>query len=50
MKYVIPGKGKASFTKNDFISEGGEGKVYGKGDTAYKIYTEVDPKVKTKIH
>ncbi len=40
MNYVIPGKGKASITKNDFISEGGEGKVYGKGDTAYKIYTD----------
>lgn len=41
MNYIIPGKGKVSLTKSAFISEGGEGKVYGKGGTAYKIYTDI---------
>lgn len=42
MKYAIRGKGKVSLNRNDFIFQGGEGKVYGKGDVAYKIYD--DPK------
>lgn len=42
MKYTIRGKGTVSLAQTDFICQGGEGKVYGKGDTAYKIYD--DPK------
>jgi hypothetical protein len=29
-----------NLVENDFICEGGEGKIYGKGDTIYKIYSD----------
>lgn len=41
MKYQIQGKGSVDLGQNDFISEGGEGKVFSKGNTAYKIYTDL---------
>lgn len=36
-KYFIKGVGEVNLTQQDFIAEGGEGKVFGKGGTAYKI-------------
>ncbi|MBF0100179.1 MAG: hypothetical protein HQK77_04645 [Desulfobacterales bacterium] len=41
MKLTIRGKGNVTLSQNDFIFEGGEAKVYGKGDTAYKIYDDL---------
>jgi len=38
MKVWIQNKGSVNLTKNDFVGQGGEGSVYSKGDTAYKIY------------
>lgn len=40
MKVYIKGKGEINLTTNDFVAEGGEGKVYCKGSTAYKIYND----------
>lgn len=36
------GGGSVNLTKNDFVASGGEGSIYAKGKTAYKIYA--DPK------
>ncbi len=41
MKYTIQGKGDIQVNQNDFISEGGEGKVYGVGNQILKIYTDL---------
>lgn len=41
-KFTIQGKGQVSLSDKDFLAEGGEGKVYLKGSTAFKIYE--DPK------
>ncbi|GBC62802.1 hypothetical protein DENIS_3779 [Desulfonema ishimotonii] len=38
MKYFIRGKGQVCLAQNDFIAGGGEGQIYGKGDTVFKIY------------
>ncbi|MDM8536843.1 hypothetical protein QUF70_08840 [Desulfobacterales bacterium HSG17] len=40
MKYFIRGKKSINLTQNDFIAKGGEGQVFGKGKTIYKIYNE----------
>jgi len=40
MKYFIRGKKAVTLTQNDFIANGGEGQIYGKGDTIFKIYTD----------
>lgn len=42
MKVFIKGKGEVNLTQSDFIAAGGQGSVYGKGNVAFKIYT--DPK------
>lgn len=42
MKIIVK-DGKPSdvtLVENDFITEGGEGKIYGKGNTIYKIYSD----------
>lgn len=39
--YTIKGKGQLNLTKRDFLASGGEGSVYVKGQTAYKIYTDI---------
>ncbi len=39
---TIKGKGKQKLSNRDFVASGGEGAVYAKGSTAYKIYH--DPK------
>ena len=41
MKYIIQGKGEIQVNQNDFISEGGEGKVYGVGNQILKIYSDL---------
>jgi len=38
-KYSISGQGTITLTDQDFIIEGGEGKIYAKQGVAYKIYT-----------
>ena len=40
MKVFIKGKGEINLTQKDFIAAGGQGSVYGKGNTAFKIYAE----------
>jgi hypothetical protein len=42
MKYFIRGKSEVILTQNNFVSKGGEGSVFKKGQTSYKIYE--DPK------
>lgn len=42
MKYHLPNKGEVILTQADFKAAGGQGSVYVKGGTAYKIYA--DPK------
>ena len=37
-KVYIPGAGSVSLSQKDFIASGGEGEIYGRGDTVYKIY------------
>lgn len=38
MNVFISGKGSVSLNQNEFIASGGEGEIYGLGDTVYKIY------------
>lgn len=40
MKVYIQGKGEVNLTDRDFIGEGGEGKIYGKGKIIFKVYEE----------
>ena len=42
MKYRVQGQGEIQLTQADFKAQGGEGSIYVKGATAYKIYS--DPK------
>ncbi len=39
MKVYVKGQGEVRLTKNDFLAQGGEGSVYIKGGTAFKIYS-----------
>jgi hypothetical protein len=39
-KYLIKGKGEETLNQNNWLAKGGEGSVYWKGDTAYKIYED----------
>lgn len=41
MLVFIKNKGEINLTKANFINQGGEGSVYAKGKTAYKIYTDI---------
>jgi len=38
MKVIIKGKGDITLTQQDFVAEGGQGKVYARNGVAYKIY------------
>lgn len=38
MNVIVPGEKKVFLTQDTFLAEGGEGKVYVSGQTAYKIY------------
>ena len=40
MDVFVKGKGKVSLGQGDFVAQGGQGSVYAKGDTAYKIYAD----------
>jgi len=40
MKVFIQGKGHVTLTKADFLSSGGEGEIFVKNQTAFKIYTD----------
>lgn len=42
LNYFLPSKGKISLDKRDFISQGGEGKIFGHGGIIYKIYHKSD--------
>lgn len=39
-RYFIQGKGEVQLSQADFKAQGGEGRIYVKGSTAYKIYTD----------
>ena len=39
-KYYVQGRGEIHLSKADFKAQGGEGAVYVKGSTAYKIYAD----------
>ncbi len=41
MQIYIKGKGDVTLDQRDFIATGGEGSIYAKGKTAYKIYLDV---------
>ena len=40
MDLFIAGKGRVRLDQSDFVGQGGEGKVYARGNTAYKIYAD----------
>src|ERR1035437_6554876 len=42
MKLHIKGKGPVDLGQKDFIAQGGEGAIYSRGQTAFKVY--LDPK------
>lgn len=46
-KFFIQGKGPIDVNQNDFISEGGEGKVFSKGSIVLKIYTDLKKMIPT---
>jgi hypothetical protein len=39
-RYFVQGKGEIRLCQTDFKAQGGEGAIYVKGSTAYKIYTD----------
>ncbi|ALG66902.2 serine/threonine protein kinase [Beggiatoa leptomitoformis] len=41
MDYYMQGGGKVKLVDTDFVAEGGEGKIYVKNKTVYKIYTDI---------
>lgn len=41
MKVFVKGFGEVELTQRNFIASGGEGKIYGKGKIAYKIYDDL---------
>lgn len=43
MKVFVKSKGEVNLTKNDFVASGGEGEIYRKARTSYKIYTGKTP-------
>ena len=40
-QYYIRGKKQVNLTQREFIAKGGEGSIYGKEDTIYKIYEDL---------
>lgn len=47
MKIFVKGKGEVNLNDNDFLAEGGQGKVYTKGGIAYKIYSDPSKMIPT---
>jgi len=41
MQVIVQGK-KISLSQKDYVTQGGEGKIFQKGDVAYKIYEDLD--------
>jgi len=41
MQYIVNGK-KVSISQKDYVTQGGEGKIFQKGRLAYKIYEDLD--------
>ena len=39
-KVYIKGKGQVDLNNNDFLAEGGQGKIFAKGNVVYKLYHE----------
>jgi hypothetical protein len=51
MKFSIPGKSDITLTQADFKAAGGQGSVYVKGATAYKIYANSQQMIpRAKLH
>ncbi len=51
MKYIIQGKGPIVVSKDDFVTEGGEGKIFITGSTVLKVFSDlskVTPQAKLK--
>lgn len=42
MEIIVQGKGPIKLTEKDYITSGGEGKIYCKGSTIYKIFESPD--------
>lgn len=40
MKVIVQGQGEVTLTQREFVASGGEGSIYSKGVTAYKVYTD----------
>jgi hypothetical protein len=40
LNVTVQGKGKVTLSQNDFVASGGEGSVYAKAGTGYKIYND----------
>ena len=40
MELYIQGRGQIRLDQGDFVGQGGEGRVYARGNTAYKVYTD----------
>jgi serine/threonine protein kinase len=40
MKIHVQGKGEVILGKQNFVAQGGEGQIYAKGNTAYKVYLD----------
>lgn len=40
MKVVIQGQGEISLTQKEYVASGGEGSIYVRGDSAFKIYAD----------
>lgn len=47
MKVLIKNKGEITLNNNDHIATGGQGSVYNKGKTAFKIYTDPSKMIAT---
>jgi len=41
MKVTVRGKGDVQLNKQDFVTQGGEGQIFAKGKTIYKIYSDM---------
>ena len=41
MDVVIKGKGRFSLNQKDFVAAGGQGKIFRKGNTAFKLYDDI---------
>ena len=40
MRVYVPGEGPISLRAADFVARGGQGSVYARGDTAYKVFDD----------